>query len=68
MASNSFANRLRKNFRHRRSWAERQKLTAYRVYDRDIPEWPFVVDWYAGNVQLLEFPRKNAPTEQSRKK
>lgn len=53
-----FANRLRKNFRHFKRWAERQRLSAYRVYDRDLPEYPFVVEWYAGRVHLVEFPRR----------
>lgn len=53
-----FANRLRKNFRHRVRWARREGLTAYRVYDRDIPEYPFTVEWYAGRAHVVEFPRR----------
>lgn len=56
----TFANRLRKNARHRHRWAKRQGLTAYRLYDRDIPEYPFAVEWYAGRVHLVEFPRRSA--------
>jgi 23S rRNA (cytosine1962-C5)-methyltransferase len=54
----AFENRLRKNARHFRKWAKAQDLTAYRVYDRDIPEWPYAVDWYDGRVQLVEYPRR----------
>ncbi len=53
-----FANRLRKNARHLRKWAARQGLTAFRLYDRDIPEYPFAVDHYAGLIHLLEYPRR----------
>lgn len=53
-----FTNRLRKNFRHFKKMAAREGLTAFRVYDRDIPEYPFVVDWYDGRVHLGEFPRR----------
>jgi 23S rRNA (cytosine1962-C5)-methyltransferase len=60
---NMFENRLRKNARHFRKWAARQKLTAYRIYDRDIPEYPFVVEWYAGRVHLAEYPRRRALKE-----
>lgn len=55
-----FENRLRKNARHFRKWAKANGLTAYRIYDRDIPEWPFAVDWYDGRVQLIEYPRRRA--------
>lgn len=53
-----FENRLRKNARHRIKWAARQGLTAFRLYDLDIPEWPFAVDWYAGNAHVMEYPRR----------
>jgi len=54
----SFANRLRKNFKHLRRWAEREGTDAFRVYDRDMPEHPVVVEWYAGRVQVQLFPRR----------
>lgn len=60
-----FENRLRKNVRRLGRWAERQGLTAYRVYDKDIPELPFTVDWYAGRIHLVEFPSKKAVREGS---
>jgi 23S rRNA (cytosine1962-C5)-methyltransferase len=53
-----FANRLRKNLRHLARWARRQGLTAYRLYDRDIPEYPFAVDVYGGFAHVQEFPRR----------
>lgn len=39
-------NRLEKNLKKLKSWADRQKIEAYRLYDRDIPEYPFIVDVY----------------------
>jgi len=45
-----FRNRLAKNVRHFDRWAARRRLTAYRVYDRDIPEYPFVVERYGACV------------------
>ncbi len=53
-------NRLRKNVKHLRRWAKAEDLTAWRVYDRDIPEWPFAIDWYDGRVQLAQFPSRRA--------
>jgi 23S rRNA (cytosine1962-C5)-methyltransferase len=58
--SSSLANRLRKNFRHFRRWADRQGLTAFRVYDLDLPEYPCSIDWYEGRVHLIEYPRTSS--------
>ncbi len=38
------ADRLRKNQRHLGRWAKRRQLECYRVYHRDIPQWPLTVD------------------------
>jgi len=41
-----FANRLQKRFRHLKKWAQRTGAGAFRLYDRDIPEIPLVLDFY----------------------
>jgi 23S rRNA (cytosine1962-C5)-methyltransferase len=56
--SSAFADRLRKNARHLGRWAARSGLTAWRVYDRDVPEYPFVVERYGPAVHLVEYPRR----------
>jgi len=53
-----FRNRLQKNARHLGRWAEREGLTAWRVYDRDVPAYPFVVERYGPCVHLVEYPRR----------
>jgi len=53
-----FRNRLQKNARHLGRWAEREGLTAWRVYDRDVPAYPFVVERYGRCVHLVEYPRR----------
>ena len=50
----SFRNRLQKNARHWSKWARRQGISCYRLYDRDVPEFPVIVDWYEGRVHLQE--------------
>jgi 23S rRNA G2069 N7-methylase RlmK/C1962 C5-methylase RlmI len=40
------ANRLQKRFRHLKKWAQRTGAGAFRLYDRDIPEIPLVLDYY----------------------
>ncbi|MDR0302985.1 MAG: class I SAM-dependent methyltransferase [Treponema sp.] len=49
--SQMFANRLQKRFRHLKKWAQRKGVGAFRLYDRDIPEIPLVLDFY-GNCTL----------------
>ncbi|MBK1672417.1 oxidoreductase [Ectothiorhodospira shaposhnikovii] len=54
--NSSFHNRLSKNLRHWSKWARRRGIECFRVYDRDIPEFPVAVDVYAGmpHVQVYE--------------
>jgi 23S rRNA (cytosine1962-C5)-methyltransferase len=56
-AVDAFANRLKKSARHFHKWARARDLTAYRLYDRDIPGFAYAVDWYDGRVQLAEYAR-----------
>jgi 23S rRNA (cytosine1962-C5)-methyltransferase len=51
----AFVNRLGKNIKHLRKWAQRQGLEAWRMYDRDIPKYPFAIDIYAEHVHLQEY-------------
>ncbi|WP_294430948.1 class I SAM-dependent methyltransferase [uncultured Treponema sp.] len=41
-----FSNRLAKRYKLLRKWARRERVTCYRLYDRDIPEVPLAVDLY----------------------
>ena len=41
-----FRNRLAKKYQHLSKWGKRNNVTAYRLYDRDIPEIPLSVDYY----------------------
>lgn len=50
----AFANRLRKNLRHWSKWARRNQISCYRLYDRDVPEFPFVLDLYGQQAHLQE--------------
>jgi 23S rRNA G2069 N7-methylase RlmK/C1962 C5-methylase RlmI len=41
-------NRIRKNYRHIRKWAKRTQTNCFRLYDRDIKEYPLAIDYYDG--------------------
>ena len=43
----AFANRLRKNLSHWTKWARRRDISSFRIYDRDVPQFPFAIDSYA---------------------
>jgi 23S rRNA (guanine2445-N2)-methyltransferase / 23S rRNA (guanine2069-N7)-methyltransferase len=58
-----FRRRLAKRFKHLAKWARRQGIEAFRVYDRDIPEIPLVIDWYAGWLHAAEYDRPHGRTE-----
>jgi 23S rRNA (guanine2445-N2)-methyltransferase / 23S rRNA (guanine2069-N7)-methyltransferase len=51
-----FHNRLVKQARHLRRWPKRG-ITCYRLYERDIPEIPLVVDRYENHLHLTEYER-----------
>ncbi|PLY13005.1 MAG: oxidoreductase [Sedimenticola sp.] len=53
----AFGNRLTKNSRHWKKWARRREIGCFRIYDRDIPEFPWAIDWYEGHVHAQEFAR-----------
>lgn len=41
-----FAARLRKVAKERRKWAQRNGVSAYRIYDADLPEYALAIDVY----------------------
>jgi 23S rRNA (guanine2445-N2)-methyltransferase / 23S rRNA (guanine2069-N7)-methyltransferase len=41
-----FGNRLAKNLKRLRSWAQREGVGCYRLYDADMPEYAFAIDLY----------------------
>ena len=44
--SKMFGNRLAKNIKQLKSWAEREGVSCYRLYDADMPEYSFAIDRY----------------------
>lgn len=56
-------NRLRKNWQHVSKWAKRQEITCFRLYDRDIPTFPLMIDWYQGQLHIQEYDTNWQQTE-----
>jgi 23S rRNA G2069 N7-methylase RlmK/C1962 C5-methylase RlmI len=61
-------NRLKKRYRHLKKWARRVGTDAFRLYDRDIPEIPLVLDLYGDAVSgaLYERPYEKDAAEEGR--
>jgi 23S rRNA (guanine2445-N2)-methyltransferase / 23S rRNA (guanine2069-N7)-methyltransferase len=57
-----FANRLKRMARHLRRWPTRRGITCYRLYDRDVPEIPLIVDRYEDHLHLSEYARPHDRT------
>jgi 23S rRNA (guanine2445-N2)-methyltransferase / 23S rRNA (guanine2069-N7)-methyltransferase len=59
-----FANRLRNRARHLRRWPKRG-ITCYRLYERDVPDVPLVVDRYEDALHIAEFarPHERSPAQ-----
>lgn len=52
-----FASRLAKRARHLRKWPTKQDIHCFRLYERDIPEIPLVVDRIEDHLHIVEFER-----------
>ena len=55
-------NRLAKQLKHLRGWAKAGGITCFRLYERDIPEFPAIVDWYDGDVVVWVYNRTRDDT------
>lgn len=54
-AGQMFANRLKKNIKSLAKWKKAQQVTAYRLYDADIPEYAVAIDVYGDWVHVQEY-------------
>lgn len=61
--SSPFVNRVRKNYRHVRKWAKRTLTNCFRIYDREIREYPLAIDFYDGRFCVQYFSRTRESTE-----
>ena len=52
-----FAVRLKKRAKHLRRWPTKRGITCFRLYERDVPEIPLVVDRYEDHLHITEYER-----------
>ena len=60
-----FRNRLTKDYRHIGRLARRQGVACYRIYDHDLPEFPFCIERYEDKLYLAEYQRRHGMTEEA---
>ena len=62
-----FGNRLRKNFKSAKKWAQKEGITCFRVYDADMPEFAVAIDLYESKwVHIQEYsPPKTVDKQQA---
>lgn len=59
MTNNSIiANRLAKNYKKLKKWTQSEKIDAFRVYEKDIPEYPYIIDIYKEYALIYEKGKK----------
>ncbi|MGB3383995.1 MAG: bifunctional 23S rRNA (guanine(2069)-N(7))-methyltransferase RlmK/23S rRNA (guanine(2445)-N(2))-methyltransferase RlmL [Marinomonas sp.] len=58
-----FANRLQKNMKKFKKWADKNNIECYRVYDADMPEYAVAIDIYKdwAHVQEYQAPKSIDP-------
>lgn len=59
-----FRNRLSKVFRHVSKQAKRQSISCYRIYDHDLPEFPFCIEMYEQWLYVAEYRRNHHMEEE----
>ncbi len=60
----AFENRLSKVYKHIGKIARKQNLACFRVYDIDLPEFPFIIDVYKDMIYVAEYKSKHKLTEE----
>ena len=59
-----FRNRLEKVWRHIGKQAKRMGISCYRLYDHDLPEFPFCIEIYDKNIYVAEYKRRHGMSEE----
>src|SRR3954470_21882781 len=59
-----FENRLLKVYKHRSKQAKQRNISCYRIYDHDLPEFPFCIELYGDKIYLAEYLRRHGMSEE----
>ncbi len=62
--SSALKNRLIKNQKKLKSYLAKNQINAYRIYNKDIPEYPYLIDVYGDSAVIYEQGKKLAEEDQ----
>jgi 23S rRNA (cytosine1962-C5)-methyltransferase len=60
-----FRNRLLKVYRHLGKQARRLQVSCYRLYEHDLPEFPFCIELYGEKLYVAEYKRMHGMSEEA---
>ena len=58
MDSQAIKNRLQKNIKKLKTYIQKNGIEAYRIYNKDIPEYPYLIDVYGSDAVIYEQGKK----------
>ena len=61
--SSPLKNKIRKNYRHVRKWAKRTITNCFRIYDRELGDYPLAIDYYDGRFCVHYFTKSRESDE-----
>lgn len=61
-------NRLTKNYKKLKKWLNKASIEAYRLYEKDIPEFPYIIDIYGDHAVVFERGKKLDDTDENNAK
>jgi 23S rRNA (cytosine1962-C5)-methyltransferase len=61
-----FSNRLTKNYQRISKIARKRNITSFRVYDLDLPDFPFMIDIYHTSAYVAEYDRNHTLTPEEK--
>jgi len=63
MINQDFSNRIKKRYSYLKKWARREAITCFRVYEKDLPDYPLILDWIDGEAVAWIYDRKKDETD-----
>lgn len=62
--SSPLKNCIRNTYRHIRKWAKRTNTNCFRIYDREVPNYPVAIDYYDAKFCVHYFTKDNPEPSQ----
>jgi 23S rRNA (cytosine1962-C5)-methyltransferase len=67
MHSDALKNRLQKNLKKLKTYIQKNGIEAYRIYSKDIPEYPYLIDIYGSDAVIYEQGKKLSEEDEQKR-